>query len=276
MKYIYNTLYSLGLHLGGYYFLTKTENYKFLIGYRNNISIIDINLLLFQIKKSVLFLNEIGKLNGFLLFYCYNISKHSYYLKLFLLNIIYYNFNQAFLDKQWSYGQLSNSFTQIRRLLTSLFYLDAKTKTRYTKKNKIIKNTNKLITHVRYDVCVLLYRILFFSINKRLKGMTWEETLNSVKDYWRFFNFFKYYSFLKNHPDCFICLNDSNILNPLFEAQYLNIPTVFVASDMINTNISSYLIVSNSKSNIISIFYVILFLFSYQAGIFTKYKSIIL
>jgi ribosomal protein S2 len=210
------------------------------------------------------------------LFYCYNISKHSYYLKLFLLNIIYYNFNQAFLDKQWSYGQLSNSFTQIRRLLTSLFYLDAKTKTRYTKKNKIIKNTNKLITHVRYDVCVLLYRILFFSINKRLKGMTWEETLNSVKDYWRFFNFFKYYSFLKNHPDCFICLNDSNILNPLFEAQYLNIPTVFVASDMINTNISSYLIVSNSKSNIISIFYVILFLFSYQAGIFTKYKSIIL
>jgi len=101
MNYIYKTIYSLGLHIGNHSFLTKTENYKYLIGFRKDISIIDVNTLYYQIKKSVLFLSKIGELNGFLLFYYSNIDRCPFYLKLFLLNIIYYSNNHGYIHNKW-------------------------------------------------------------------------------------------------------------------------------------------------------------------------------
>lgn len=274
MKYIYKTLYSLGLHIGGYFFLTKPENYKYLLGSRGLFSIIDINTLFYQIKRSVTFLNELGKINGFLLFYYSNIDTCPYYLKMFLLNIIYYNFHHGFLDKKWSYGQLSNSFTQIGNLLSSLFYLDVKKSKKYFRYYKLVKKMKIPITHINYEITILLYRILFFTINKRLEGMSWLETLDSVKNYWRFFSFFKYYSFLKNYPDCFIFLNKNNIMNPIIESKYMKIPSILITHDSSNTDLSSYLILSNTRSNIVNIFYIVLFLFSFQHGLLHKYKSI--
>lgn len=274
MRYIYKTIYSLGLHIGNHSFLTKTENYKFLIGYRKGISIIDVNLLYYQIKKSVLFLNKIGELNGFLLFYYSNIDRCPFYLKLFLLNAIYYSNNHGFIHSKWTYGLLSNSFTHMRYLISNLFYLDVKGGTNFTQKDKKIKKKYKAPIHVGYDIVKLLYRILFFTLSKRLDGMEWLETLESVKNYWRLLDFFKYYSFIKSHPDCFICLNNTNIYNPILEAQYLKIPSVLVTSDSANTNNSSYLVMSGNKSNITNVFYVMLFLFSYQIGKYKKYNSI--
>src|SRR5690554_2172340 len=126
MNYIYKTIYSLGLHIGNHSFLTKTENYKYLIGFRKDISIIDVNTLYYQIKKSVLFLSKIGELNGFLLFYYSNIDRCPFYLKLFLLNIIYYSNNHGYIHNKWTYGLLTNSFTHMRYLISNLFYLDVK------------------------------------------------------------------------------------------------------------------------------------------------------
>lgn len=275
MKYIHKTIYSLGLHIGSYQFLTKTENYKYLIGFRKGISIIDVNILYYQIKKSMMFLNKMGELNGFLLFYYSNIERCPFHLRLFLLGTIYYLNNHGFIHNKWTYGLLSNSFTHMRRLISNLFFLDVKGGIATSSDRKAIRKKYKIPVHVGYDIVQLLYRVLFFTLNKRLEGMSWSETLNSVRNYWRLLDFFKYYSFKKFHPDCFVCLNDTTIYNPILEAQYLKIPTVLVTSDSVNTNLSSYLVLSNNKSIIVSVFYIMLFLFSYQIGKYKRYSSIL-
>jgi ribosomal protein S2 len=258
MKSIYNLLFSLGLHIGNYNYLSNLESYKYLLGTRNDVAIFDIQILFHQIRYTSLFLGELGKQKAFLLFYHSNIINFPIYLKFFLINLISLRYNQAFLDQKWSFGQLSNSSTQIRILFDSLFYLDTKSK----KERK----------HV-YSIYELLHRILFFTIYKRLEGVSWDDTFDSVKKYWRLFYFFKYYSFCKVSPDCLLFINTNNLQIPTLEAESINIPTVLVGNNSINLK-SSYLITSNNSSYLVSIFYFVLFLNNYNLGVLDIYKKI--
>lgn len=258
MNSIYNLLFSLGLHIGSYNYISNVESYKYMLGTRNDVAIFDAQILFYQIRNVSFFLNELGRHKSFLLFYHSDITNLPLYLRLFLINLISLRYNQAFLDQKWSFGQLSNSVTQVKNLFISLFYLDT-------------KEENEM--WYVYDIYTLLHRILFFTIYKRLEGVSWDDTFDSVKKYWRMFYYFKYYSFCKLTPDSLLYINANNLQIPTLEAESINIPTVLVANNTTNLK-SSYLITSNSTSYLAGLFYFILFLHSYNLGLLDLYKKV--
>nr|YP_009118144.1 ribosomal protein S2 [Stachyamoeba lipophora]AJF22909.1 ribosomal protein S2 [Stachyamoeba lipophora] len=253
MNSIFGLLLNLGMHIGSYSHLTKTSNYIYLLGNRKNFSIIDIQSILYQIKRTLFFLKELGKINSFLLFYHSNIQHFPFYFKLFLVHFLNIRYKQGFVDQPWSYGQLSNLFTQIRHLFYTLFYLDSD-----------LKDNRKKIEYSFYN---LFHRLLFFTLYKRLTGVSWLSNFNSVKKFWRFFFFFKYYSFCKDFPDSFIYLNGNNSQIPIVEAETMHIPSILVSNTSISSVGSSYFILSNVSSLIITLFYFILFMNSYNYGL---------
>jgi hypothetical protein len=220
------------------------------VGIRYNVTIFDIQLLMYQIRNSLFFVRQLGYNNALLLLYHSNIVNFPIYFKLFLIDLLHLKNQHSFAYKKWSYGQLSNSFTQITKLFEILFYLD------------VSKDKENHDDYSTYDI---LHRLLFFTLSKRLEGMSWIETFNSVYNYWRFFYFFQYYSLRRLQPDCFIYINTHNLVIPILEAEYLNIPTLLVANDSIDLK-SSYLIVSNNMTYLNSVFYLSLFNSAYRMG----------
>jgi ribosomal protein S2 len=258
MKYVFNLFFNLGLHIGTYNYLTLPKSYKYLLGVRNNIAIFDLQQIYYQLRTVNSFLYELGREKAFLLFFNSKIVSLPIYFKLFLLNIVSMQFNHAFVQQKWSYGQLSNSKTQIEMLVSTLFYLDAK------------GGEYSIIGYSIYD---LLYKLLFFTIYKRLEGVSWLDTYNSVRKYWRFFYFFKCYSFSKLLPDALVYINTKNFKVPTLEAESQFVPVVLVGSNAVECY-ASYVITSNNISYLVGLFYFVLFLYSYNYGLASFYKRI--
>lgn len=258
MKFLSLLLRNLGLHIGVYNYLTIPDAYKYLLGIRNEIAIFDLQQIYYQIRTISSFLYELGNEKAFLLFLHSKSDELPIYLKLFLLNLINFQYDHAFVEQKWSYGQLSNATTQIQVVLTSLFYLDAAD-----------------VDDVRYSYSLydLLYRLLFFTIYKRLEGVSWLDTYNSVRRYWRFFYFFKCYSFSKLLPESLVYINTSNFKVPIIEAESKSIPVVLVGNNAVELY-ASYVIMSNNISYIISLFYFTLFLYSYNYGVLNIIKKV--
>jgi ribosomal protein S2 len=250
MKFLSTLLTSLGIHIGTYNYLSTPESYKYILGVRNDIAIFDLQQIYYQIRTVNSFLYELGTSKSFLLFFHSKIEELPIYFKLFLLNLISMQHGHSFVEQKWSYGQLSNSVTQLQILLTSLFYLDAAD-------DRDIKASYSL-----YD---LLYRLLFFTIYKRLEGVSWLDTYNSVRKYWRFFYFFKCYSFSKLLPETLVYINASNFQVPTREADSQGIPVVLVGNNSVEL-VASYVVMSNTLSYVVSLFYFVLFLYSYNYG----------
>jgi hypothetical protein len=250
MKLLSTLLSNLGIHIGTYNYLTNPESYKYLLGVRNEIAIFDLQQVYYQIRTISSFLYELGSNRSFLLFFHSKIEELPIYFKLFLLNLISIQNGHAFVEQKWSYGQLSNATTQIQILLTSLFYLDA------------AETDNVKLSYSLYD---LLYRLLFFTIYKRLEGVSWLDTYNSVRKYWRFFYFFKCYSFSQLLPEALLYVNTSNFQVPTREADSQFIPVVLVGHNAVEL-VASYVISSNTISYVVSFFYFVLFLYSYNYG----------
>ena len=257
MKFISALLWNLGLHIGTYNYLTTRETFKYILGIRNNIVIIDPQSIYFQLRTSTRFLNELGKQASFLIFFHSRIEFLPMYIKLFLLNLINIQHRQACVEQKWSYGQLSNHETQMKVLLTSLFYLDAGAQ----------KNEEG------YTMYELFYRLLFFTIYKRLEGISWMDTYDSVKKYWRFFYYFKFYSFTEWLPDSIVYINNKNFNIPIKEAESQSIPVIHIANNSIELN-ASYILISNNTGYLISIFYFVLFIYSYIYGFNSIYLKL--
>ncbi len=258
MKYVYTLFFNLGLHIGTYSYLTLPESYKYLLGVRNNIAIFDLQQIYYQLRTVNSFLYELGRDKAFLLFFHSKIESLPIYFKLFLINIISMQYNHAFVEQKWSYGQLSNAKTQIDMLVSSLLYLDA---------------TGGDYSIIGYSVYDLLYKLLFFTIYKRLEGVSWLDTYNSVRKYWRFFYFFKCYSFNKLLPEALLYINNKNFKVPTYEAESQSIPVVLVGNNAVECY-ASYVITSNNTSYLVSLFYFVLFLYSYNYGLASIYKRI--
>jgi Ribosomal protein S2 len=258
MKFLSTLLSSLGIHIGTYNYLTNPESYKYLLGVRNEIAIFDLQQVYYQIRAVSSFLYELGTSGSFLLFFHSKVEELPIYFKLFLLNLISMQYRHGFVEQKWSYGQLSNATTQIQLLLTSLFYLDA------------IDTAENKVYYSLYD---LLYRLLFFTIYKRLEGVSWLDTYNSVRKYWRFFYFFKCYSFSKLLPETLVYVNTSNFQVPTREADSQSIPVVLVGNNAVDL-VASYVISSNTVSYVVSLFYLVLFLYSYNYGFFNILERI--
>lgn len=258
MQFLFILLSNLGIHIGTYNYLTNPAAYKYLLGVRNEIAIFDLQKIYYQIKTVNSFLYELGTEKAFLLFFHSKIEELPLYLKLFLINLVNFQYGHAFIEQKWSYGQLSNATTQMHVLLISLFYLDA------ADKDKI---------QASYSFYDLLYRLLFFTIYKRLEGVSWIDTFESVERYWRFFYFFKFYSFNKWLPDTLLYVNTLNFQVPSIEAASKFIPVVLVANNAVQFN-ASYLITSNTISYVVSLFYFALFLNSYRSGVLSLVDGI--
>lgn len=258
MKLLASLLSNLGIHIGTYNYLTLPESYKYILGIRNDVVIFDLQQIYYQIRTVSSFLYELGTAKAFLLFFHSKIEELPIYFKLFLLNLISIQHGHAFVEQKWSYGQLSNAVTQIQILLTSLFYLDA------------ADNSSTQNSYSLYD---LLYRLLFFTIYKRLEGVSWLDTYNSVIRYWRFFYFFKCYSFSKLLPETLVYINTSNFKVPTREADSQSIPVVLVGNNSVEL-VASYVIMSNSISYVVCLFYFVLFIYSYNYGLLNYINSL--
>jgi Ribosomal protein S2 len=258
MKYVYKLFFNLGLHIGTYNYLTLPESYKYLLGVRHNIAIFDLQQIYYQLRTINSFLYELGKKKSFLLFFHSKIESLPVYFKLFLINLISMQYNHAFVEQKWSYGQLSNSKTQIDMLVSSLLYLDA---------------TGGEYSIIGYSVYDLLYKLLFFTIYKRLEGVSWLDTYNSVRKYWRFFYFFKFYSFNKLLPDALLYVNNKNFKVPTYEAESQSIPVILVGNNAV-VCYASYVVISNNISYLVSLFYFVLFIYSYNCGLSSVYKRL--
>jgi hypothetical protein len=251
-------LWQMGLHIGMYNYLTIPESYKYILGIRNNIAIFDLQQIYHQIRIATSFLYHLGRQYSFLLFTHSTIENMPVYVKLFLIHVINIQQRQAFTELKWSYGQLSNAFTQIQLLLTIIYYLDVKASKK--RRRRSIKHSEG------YNFYQLMQHLLFFTIYKRLEGVSWLDTYNSVARYWRMFYFFKFYSFLRDIPDALLYINNNNNILPTVEAETSQIPAVVVGSNAITMH-ASYVITSNTISYVIGVFYFMLFISSFKYGL---------
>ena len=117
----------------------------------------------------------------------------------------------------------------------------------------------------------------------KVNNLNYKKYSLKIKKYWRVFSFLRSFSIVYTLADTFICFNPNNNLVPVYEISKLNIPIVGIVDT--NTAYASHVtfpIFSNDDSLLLNIFYINLFLNSFNIGLLTtknifdislKYKS---
>lgn len=103
-----------GVHLGHHHSKYHPDTSSFILGSRSKIHIIDLEKTLFMLRKTLFFLQDIGKSNGKVLFVC-TIDEYSA-----LVRSIAISCNQPYVHTHWIGGLLTN-FTLIRNKIDTLY-----------------------------------------------------------------------------------------------------------------------------------------------------------
>ncbi len=252
---LYSFLYSLGVHIGNTKFVLQSYYKPFLLGYKNNYCIYNMQKIIFYLKRVFHLFYYMGVEKAKFLFYFHSFSSFSNILKLFFFKQINETRNFLF-DEKWSYGQLSNLYTSCYILFTDIFNF---------KEN--IKNTKNYSLYSRISFYNFFFSLLFYTFHKRVPGMEWETHIKRIEKYWRFFLFFKFYRHLNKFPDLFLFFSPVNFPIPAIEAKNLKIPVVGnLDIDFTYFSYITYPLFGNSQSIFIYFFYFILFLQFYKKG----------
>lgn len=255
-------LYSLGVHIGNTKFIIQNYYQSFLIGYKNNYCIFDINKILFYLKRALSLFYYLGIEKATFLFYFHNKKENSGFFNLFFLKYIEETRNMLF-DERWSYGQLSNMYTSCYILFTDIFNF---------KEN--FKNSKNYSLFTKISFYNFFFSLLFFTFYKRVPGMEWETHIKRIEKYWRFFLYFKFYRYLNKFPDLFLFLSKTNFPIPAIEAKNLKIPVVGnLDVDFSYFSLITYPLYGNSQSSFIHLFYFIFFITQYKKGLASNYRS---
>ena len=247
-----NIFYELGVHIGEKKNKLFSHNNYFVVGIRNNLSIIDLDSTLFTVKKACFFLKALGSRNAHLFFHYTNLYSLDKKIVSFFIYHIYQN-KHSFVFNNWKYGLLSNYSMHASDIISELF------------PEKKVKNTN---------FTSLLFKLIFFTFEKQEKGIEWSKHLYSIKKFWRFFSFYSFYRNLNVLPDVSIIINSNKVITPIKESNSLKIPVVGLVDTDINSKYFTYPIFSNDNSFLIASFFFMLFINSYKAGNSISYNTL--
>ncbi|MDF2698986.1 MAG: rpsB [Haloplasmataceae bacterium] len=248
---VLNILYELGVHIGEVKQKIYPINNFFILGFRNNLHIINLEITLFFLKKASLFLKSVGNKNSHLFFYYSNLHSLNRKIVGFFIYHIYKN-NHSFVFNNWRHGLLSNFNVQALEILSDLF----------PEKKK--KNYN-------FNFTSLLFRLIFFTFQTKETGTDWFKHLKLIKKYWRFFSFYLFFKNLNIVPDVAIIINANKMISPVKECNSLRIPVIGPVDTDTNIRNFTYPIPSNDNSFLISAFYFLLFMNSYKKGYLSNY-----
>jgi ribosomal protein S2 len=241
-----NILYELGVHIGESKEKVLPINNFFIIGHRNNLHVINLEITLFFIKKASFFIKAVGNKKNNLFFYYSNLhSLNKKIISFFIYNI--YKNNHSFIFNKWKHGLISNFNIQALDILADLF-------------------PEKKGINYNFNFTFLLFRLIYFSFQTKESDFDWFKHLKLIKKYWRFFIYYSFFKNLNIIPDVAIIINSDRMITPVKECSSLKIPVVGSVDTDININYFTYPIPSNDNSFLISAFYFILFLNSYKKG----------
>jgi len=259
---LFSFLYSLGVHIGNTKFMLKSYYKPFLLGYRNNYCIFNMQKIIFYLKKAFYLFFHLGYEKAKFLCYFHSFSKMSNILKLFFFKQINETRNFLF-DEKWTYGQLSNLYTSCYILFTDIFNF-----------KESFKTSNNYSLYNKISFFNFFFSLLFFTFYKRVPGMEWDTHIKRIEKYWRFFLYFKFYRHLNRFPDLFLFFSPVSFPIPVIEAKNLRIPIIAnLDIDFSYFSFVSYPLFGNSHSNFISFFYFILFIQFYKKGNIKYYLS---
>ena len=259
---LYSFLYSLGIHIGNTKFVLHNYYKPFLLGYKNNYCIFDIQKIVFFLKRAFNLFYYLGVEKARFLYYYHSNASFSSLLKLFFFKHITKTRN-LFFDERWSYGQLSNLYTSCYILFTDIFNF-----------KESYKSNKNYSLFARISFYNFFFSLLFFTFHKRVPGMEWETHIKRIEKYWRFFLYFKFYRYLNKFPDVFLFFSSYNFPIPAIEARNLKIPVVGnLDVDFTYFSFVSYPIFGNAQSSFIHFFYFIFLLTFYKKGTNKLYSS---
>jgi small subunit ribosomal protein S2 len=239
-------LYELGVHIGESTNKVYPINSFFILGKRNYLHIIDIQITIFFLKKACFFVRSLGLKNSNLFFYYTNIISLDKRIVSFFIYHLYKN-NHSFVFNSWRHGLFSNFYTQALDVLIDLF-------------------PEKRESNYYFKFTSLLLKMIFFSLQTREVGTTWQIHLKNINKYWRFFSFYCFFKNLNILPETSIIMNSNNLISPIKECSFLKIPVVGITDTNSISNYFTYPIPSNDNSFIIAVFFFILFINCYQKG----------
>jgi ribosomal protein S2 len=229
-------LINLGIHIGDLHYKTSSNYNDFLLGHRHDYEIIDIYKTLLYLRRAMVFVREIGMYNSTILFHNSKLYLSDLQIRLFFINLIVQYHDQALLDEQWSFGQLSNNITHSRIMFKRLF--------------SVIQTKYNYYSHMRW--VDLLVRIVHYIYYKRIIGIEWNLHFKHMYKYWRFLKVFKFFKMFLKMPDICTFVNPNNYSSISVECSSIGMPSICLAdSNNINSN-SSYIIPGNDDSIIIS------------------------
>lgn len=253
---------NLGVHIGNTKYVLLSYYKPFLLGYKNNYCIFNIQRIVYYLRKIFFLFYNMGMEKATFLLYINSFSYFDDVLKLYYMKQVDSTRNILF-DEKWSYGQLSNLYTSCYILFSDVFNFKENLKT-----NKTYLGYSKISF---YD---FFFKLLFFTFYKRVPGMEWETHIKRIEKYWRFFLYFKFYRLLNKFPDILLFFSSVNFPIPVIEAKNLKIPVVCNLD--VNFNYFSYItypIFGNSQSTFIYFFYFLFFLQFYKKGKKDNYKK---
>lgn len=273
-RFLLNTLFELGVHIGSMRNRTLSTSNFFIIGNRYGVDLIDVKKSVFFLQKTLFFLREIGKEDGRLLFYYTSLSFFHSFIRIYLINLIVNKSDQSFFDEKWSFGQLSNFRIHATKMVNDLFSIKEtvsistfKLDNKRIKKKKIEKNRNQMMTYPnKFRFFDLLLRLLFSTYLKYIDGIDWDSYFFVVRKYWRFVLFFKFFKSFNQMPDVFILANPNHHYAPILESSRLQIPIVSLLDTNTKPNLITYPVYTNDDSVLLVLFYFQLFINSYLIG----------
>jgi len=246
-------LFELGVHIGEHKSRVYSKNTFFLLGIRQNLHIIDINVTIYFLKNACNFIKNVGKKNSYLFFYYTNLATLNKRLISFFLYHLYRN-NHSFLFNNWKHGLLSNYNMQAIDIIIDLF-----------------PNNNNSKSNVQFTS--LLFKMLYYTFNTREAGIRWFKHLKIMKKYWRFFSFYSFFRNLNILPEVAVIVNANQMITPIRECNSLKIPVVGLVDSNINSNNYTYPIPGNDNSFLITAFLFILLINCYKKGLVSNINS---
>lgn len=246
-------LLNLGVHIGNHKFFLIEFYKKFLLGFKYNYCIFNINYLVFFLRKSFSFFFSLGKENSKFLFY---------YHKLFHTNIWFF---QSFFHSQliksdnfffdcWYSGLISNLYTSCYLVIRDLYNIFDISK---SEKGRVLFHT--------LDMKKFFLRVLSFTYGERSSQIHWD--YNKYRRYWRFYLFFKFYRNLNRFPDAFLYFTPINYKTPVLETKVLRIPVVSVLDTSYDFyNYVTFPLLGNISSPFTGLFFFNILLNAYNKG----------
>lgn len=258
---IKNFLFSLGSHIGGKKQTFKSFYKSFLLGFRSDYCIYDINYIVYFLKKTSNFFFFLGFFQSRILFYSNNNYDNRELVKGFFYSNLF-KFNHFYIDEKWSFGMYSNMITCCRHLFFDLF------------KYKEQKRQNKSYSfYENISFFNFFLKTLLFFFHSKPPGKDWQLHFNKMQKYWRFFLLYKFYKNLNRFPDAFLYFSDRNFGFPVNELYKYKIPIVsLIDSDYSFFYKVSYPMISNSKNFFLHVFYFSILIKSYHKGLLKSYE----